>query len=214
LKGIEMPVEIINCKQNEPDWYQARCGIPTASSFQCLMAERGDGKGRATYMRQIAGEIITGLPSESFQTPAMIRGHEMEAEIRETYAFIHGCEPVTVGFLRNGKKGCSPDALIGENGMLEIKSQRPDILIETILKDEFPSVHKAQTQGALLIAERDWIDLAIGYTGMPTFVKRAHRDVQYIVKLSLAIDELNEEVAALVDKIKRYGSQATVEKAA
>ena len=200
-----MPVEIIDCEQNSPAWYLSRIGIPTASSFQCLMADSADRKGRATYMRQCAGEIITGKPIETFRSPEMDRGHAMEDSIRMEYAFKHDVEPQRVGFIRNGLRGCSPDALIGANGVLEIKTQRPDILIETLLKGQFPNVHKAQTQGALLVTEREWVDLAIGYEGMPWFEARAYRDVAYIVALSKAIDEFNEELAELVDKIRRFG---------
>lgn len=209
-----MPIEIIECEQNTEVWYQARIGIPTASNFQCLMAEKGDGKGRATYMRQLAGEIITGLPCETFRSPAMDRGHAMEDEIRRLYAFMHDAEPVRIGFAKNGRKGCSPDSLIVPDGVLEIKTQRPDILIETYEKDVFPNVHKAQTQGVLLIMERDWNDIAIGYTGMPLFSKRAYRDVGYLTRLNREIDQFNEELDALVEKIRRYGAQPEARAAA
>jgi hypothetical protein len=201
-----MPVEIIDVQQNTPEWFQARCGLPTASNFQCLMAESADRKGRATYLRQVAGEILTGIPSESFKNAAMDRGHAMEPEAREMYAFMHDCEPVQVGFVRNGRKGWSPDSLIGSSGCLEIKTQAPHLLIETIEKDVFPGVHKAQTQGGLLVGDLEWIDLVVFYTGMPLFEKRAVRDVAYIAKLSREIDLFNEEVDELVEKIRRYGA--------
>lgn len=201
-------IEVFDMDQNSDAWLKIRSGIPTASSFQCLMAESADRKGRATYMRKIAGEIISGVPNESFRTEAMDRGHAMEDDARRKYAFMCDAEPELVGFIRNGARGCSPDALIGTDGLLEIKTQRPDILIETILKDEFPSAHKAQTQGGLLISERDWCDIVVFYTGMPWFCKRAYRDVKYIAALSRAIDEFNEETAELVEKIRRYGTPA------
>jgi hypothetical protein len=208
-----MSVEYFDVEQNTPEWHALRCGLPTASNFQCLMAESADRKVRAKYLRQIAGEVITGIPAESFRNAAMDRGHAMEDEARRMYAFMHDCEPKKVGFAKNGRKGWSPDSLIGSTGAIEIKTQQPDLLIETIEKDAFPNVHKAQTQGGLLVGELDWIDLVVFYSGMPVFIKRAHRDPAYIVKLNREIDIFNEEVDALVEKIRRYGTAPQTEAA-
>jgi hypothetical protein len=128
----------------------------------------------------------------------------MEAELRNYYAFLTDAEPKQVGFIRNGRKGCSPDSLLDPNGLLEIKSHAPHILIELLFKDEFPTEHKPQTQGQLLVAEREFVDIICGYTGMPPLIKRAYRDSFYIKKLSDAIDQFNDELAALVEKIKAY----------
>jgi len=74
-----MTVEIIDCVQGSPEWFQARLGIPTASCFSQVLA-KGEGKVRATYMRRLAGEIITGQSAETFKSEAMERGNQMEAE--------------------------------------------------------------------------------------------------------------------------------------
>lgn len=198
-------IEIIDVEQGTEAWRRARMGIPTSSSFQCLLANSAEKKGRATYMRQLAGEIITGELTESFRNSEMDRGKIMEAEARSFYAFIKNADPTLVGFVRNGDKGCSPDSFIGSDGMLEIKTERADILIETIFKDEFPSKHKAQTQGALWVAEREWIDLIIYWPKMPTFIKRAYRDAAYIATLARAVAEFNEELQAMVARIRAYG---------
>jgi YqaJ-like recombinase protein len=207
-----MPMEIIACEQGTEDWYRARLGIPTASSFQCLLAKGAEQKGRATYMRQLAAERITNELTEGYSNSNMARGKEMEAEARKFYSLVHDADPEIVGFIRNSAKGsapywgCSPDSLIGADGMLEIKTKRGDLLIETILKDEFPNEHKAQCQGALWVAERDWIDLVVYWPKMPPFVKRVTRDVAYIATLARAVDDFNEELEDLVERIKRYGS--------
>ncbi len=199
-----MTLEIFNCEQGSDTWRRVRCGIATASCFSDILA-RGEGKTRKTYMLKIAGEILTGEPMENYSNGAMERGKQMEAKARNAYAFMKDTDPQLVGFIRNGNKGASPDSLIGADGMLEIKTQAPHLLIETLLKDEFPPAHKAQCQGNLLVAERDWIDICVFYPGMPLFIKRAHRDVRYIAELSRAIDEFNSELHELVEKIRRYG---------
>lgn len=194
-------------EQGTDAWRQVRSGIPTASAFKSLLA-KGEGKTRATYMKKLAGEVITGQPAENFTNSYTDRGHAVEDEARNLYAFVSGQEPEQVGFIRNGNKGVSPDSLIGASGMLEIKSQAPHLLIDTLLADKFPSEHVAQCQGALWVAEREWIDLVVYFPGMPVFTKRAHRDEAYIRDLSKAVDIFNAELAELVAKIRAMGEAA------
>ena len=198
-----MSVQIINCEQGTEDWFIARAGIPTASKFSTVMA-KGEGKTRAKYMRQLAGEIITGKPMESFSNAHMERGHVMEPEARDLYSFATDTAPEQVGFIRNGRKGCSPDSLIGSDGMLEIKSKLPDLLIECIERGDFPPEHRAQCQGALWVAEREWIDIVVYWPEMPVFIKRAYRDETYIAGLSKAVEAFNAELAELVERVRTY----------
>jgi hypothetical protein len=207
-----MALEFIDCDQNSPEWHRARIGLPTASEFAKLLGIKKDPKDKLTrqkYMRKLAGEIITGEPAESYSNSFMDRGHAMEAEARDTYHFLFmgDAGPTRVGFVRNGPKGCSPDSLIGTNGILEIKTKAPDLLIEWLFKDEFPPEHKAQCQGALWVCEREWIDIAGYWPNMPLFTKRAFRDEAYIRDLSQAVDDFNSELAEMVERVRRYGTQ-------
>ena len=206
---------VYDCEQGSEDWFRARMGIPTASEFGTVLAPRAgsEGKMRRTYLHKLAGEIITGEPMERYGNAHMDRGHEMEAEARSLYAFMSDADPTQIGFLRNGQKGCSPDSLIGDAGMLEIKTKLPHLLIDCILKDDFPAEHKAQCQGALWVAEREWVDIAVYWPRMPMFVKRAYRDEEYISKLSDAIDAFNADLAVVVDRIKAYGVEPAREAA-
>jgi hypothetical protein len=190
-------------EQNSPQWFEIRKGLPTASMFKAILA-KGEGKTRYSYMRKLAAEIVTGQPSEEFKRPEFDRGHAMEAEARNFYAFLADAEPQLVGFVRNGKKGASPDAFIGNDGLLEIKTQRGDLLIDTIMKGEFPPEHVAQVQGQLWVTEREWADLIVYWPGMPPFIRRAYRNSHYIHQLSQAVDLFNDELQHLVEKIKAY----------
>lgn len=198
-------MEIFNCDQNSAEWMLARCGIPTASAFKDILA-KGEGKMRRTYMHKLAGEIITGQPAESFTNAHMERGHEMEGEARELYAFSNAIEPLRVGFVRNGPKGCSPDSLIGENGGLEIKTALPHIQVERILKDQLPPEHRAQVQGSLWVTEREFWDFVSYWPRMPLFTVRVYRDEAYIRELSEAVDAFNEELATVVERVRAYGA--------
>lgn len=200
-------MEIFTMDQGSDEWMRARLGIPTASNFATVMA-KGQGKTRRTYMQKLAGEIITGQPTENYANGYMERGHEMEDEARSLYAFQVGCDPETVGFIRNGQKGCSPDSIVGSNGLVEIKSKAPHILIDVYERDDIPPEHKAQCQGALWVAEREWIDFVAFYRGMPLFIQRAVRDEDYIANLSDEIDRFNDELAALVERVQAYGQPA------
>ena len=200
-------LQIIQCEQGQPEWFQARLGIPTASEFKTLLGIKKDAREkvtRRTYMLKLAGEILTGEPMEGYKNDHMERGNLMEEEARDLYAFQADIEPERVGFIRNGDKGCSPDSLLGTDGMLEIKTKLPHLLIDCILKDEFPAEHKAQCQGALWVAEREWIDIAVYWPKLPLFVKRAYRDDGYIANLAGAVKDFNEELAATVKLIREH----------
>lgn len=200
-------IEILECEQGGEEWRHARLGIPTSSNFAAIMAngkDGGDSKTRRKYMLKLAAEILTGTPLETFSNGHMDRGRVLEDEARNAYAFMTDTCPERVGFIRNGNKGCSPDSLIGSDGMLEIKTKLPDLLLDAILKDSFPPAHRAQCQGALWVAEREWIDIAIYWPGLPLFVKRATRDEDYIKRISDAVDAFYEEIAEVVMKIRLY----------
>lgn len=199
--------QVFDCEQGSEEWFKVRAGMPTASEFATVMASgRGgsESKTRRTYMLKLAGEIITGEPMESYTNAHMERGKVMEDEARKFYSFMTDAEPQRVGFIVNGPKGCSPDSLLGENGMVEIKTKLPHLMIELLLKDEFPPEHKAQCQGALWVAEREWIDIAVYWPRLPLFVRRAHRDEVYIKQISDAVDLFNAELAQTVDRIRNY----------
>lgn len=197
---------IHTCEQNTSEWLQARLGKPTASSFHTIMA--GDtGKTRRDYMRKLAGEIITGQPMEGFSNAYTERGHAVEGEARATYEFLRNVEVEEVGFIENYGAGYSPDGLVGEDGLIEIKSKAPHLLIDILERDRMPPEHRKQVQGGLWVSEREWCDFIAYYPGMPTFMHRAFRDEKFIAEIAEAVGEFNEELSALVERIRRYGER-------
>lgn len=196
-------IEIIDCEQGSPAWFQARLGLPTASNFSAILA-KGDGKTRKSYMNKLAAEIVTGEMGEQFTSQVLERGKAMEAEARDLYAFVHDAPLTQIGFVRNGMKGASPDSLIGNDGGLEIKTSRADLLVNILIKGEMPPKHKAQVQGNLWVCEREWWDLVVYWPNMPLFVMRQRRDEAYIANLSGEVDRFNEELAQTVARIKAF----------
>jgi hypothetical protein len=200
-------IQVIECEQGGGEWLAARAGIPTASMFHTVLAKGiagGESKTRREYMLKLAGERLTGQPMTTYSNGHMERGRLMEEEARSFYTYLTDLEPRQVGFIRNGEKGCSPDSLIGDNGMLEIKTALPHIVLSYLLSGSDLPTHKAQTQGGLWVAEREWIDTMVYWPGLPPFHHRATRDDIYIAKLSAAVDAFNDELAAIVERIHAY----------
>jgi hypothetical protein len=203
-------MQIIDCEQGTEAWFKARAGIPTASEFHTVLAIGKNGGAsltRKTYLRKLAGEILTGEPMESYSNAHMERGKAMEDEARDLYSFMKDCEPQRVGFILNGQKGASPDSLIGNDGGLEIKSALAHIQIERLVADELPSEHKAQVQGCLWVAEREFWDFASYCPKLPLFIKRVYRDEAYIKKLAVEVDLFNIELQQLVEYVRQYGTE-------
>jgi hypothetical protein len=201
-------LQIVECVQGSDEWLRARMGLATASRFATVIAAAKDGKERKTrdkYMRQLAGEIITQEPAETFRNEAMERGKDQEPHLRAQYSFDTDNDVQTVGFLKDDEigAGASPDGLIGKDGMVEFKSKLPDLLIELYAKKEYPPEHKAQLQGNLWIARREWIDIVCGFPKMPLFRQRVNRDGYYIKMLEIEVREFNEELARMVKLVRR-----------
>lgn len=204
-----MTLRIIECDQRSALWFESRRGLVTASAFADVLA-KGEGKTRRAYMLKLAGERLSGEPMESFESAAMIRGREQEDAARELYAFLQDEALTRVGFMRDdelaGGVGCSPDSLIGTVGLLEIKSAAAHVLVEYVLKNDFPPSHVAQCQGGLWVSQRDWIEIAIYHPKMALFRKKTGRDEAFIKKLASEVERFNEELAAMVEQVRRYGS--------
>jgi hypothetical protein len=194
-------IQIFDFDQGGEAWAQARCGIPTASRFADIMA-KGEGKTRRKYLYELAGEIMTGEPAKGYTNAAMERGKVMEDEARDHYAFMKDVEPTRVGFVRNGDKGCSPDSLIGERKVLEIKTKEPHVLIEAIVRGSFPPEHKAQCQGALWVCERDVVDISCYWPKMPPLILSAGRDEEFIRNLADEVSRFNDDLRALVARLR------------
>lgn len=211
-KAAKAPsVEIVDCEQNSPEWFEARLGVVTASNFHKVMAG-GDGLVRTRYMRDLAGEILSGRTAESFKNAAMERGNEMEAAAREQYQRDHLVTLQRVGFVRNAglmryaTVGASPDALIGADGGLECKSMIPALMIERLEKGAtLPSAHRAQVHGCMWVCERKWWDVKIYYPGMPDYTVHVVRDDSYIKEISDAVEVFSYELKKLVERLRGMG---------
>lgn len=200
-------IQIFDCEQGSPEWFEARLGIPTASEFSTVMAKGKDGgasKTRADYLNKLAGEILTGEPMESYSNNFMERGKELEDEARRLYAFMTDNEPQRVGFIRNGNAGCSPDSLIGSGSGLEIKVAIPHIQIARLKAGTLPAEHRAQIQGSIWLSGRSQWDFMSYCPKLPPLIVTVPRDDGYIATISGAVDMFNAELAETVKRIRNY----------
>ena len=198
-------MQIIDCEQGTEEWFQARLGIPTASMFKDMMAG-GEGKTRRTYMLKLAGERITGEISDQFSNSHTERGNQLEPEACNLYEIETGNEVTKCGFMRKEVyvdmyAGYSPDGLVGDAGLIEIKTKLPHLQLDVLLSNKNPTEHMKQIQGGLYISGREWCDYISYWPGLPLFIKRIDRDDDLIEKIRMSIIKFNEELNEIVEKI-------------
>jgi hypothetical protein len=165
-------------EQRSDSWYAIRRGMLTASAVNLLLtptlkvASNDTSRG---LIATLAAERITGWSEPTFTSDDMWRGIEHEPIARSKYAEHHA--PVTeVGFIVRTIDGCrlgySPDGLVGDNGLIEIKCPRAKSHVQTIARDNIPTQYIAQLQAGLFVTGRDWIDYVSFCAGLPLYVKR------------------------------------------
>ena len=168
----------------------------------CLNEE--DAKQREKYLFQLAGERITGKAEETYQNGVMQRGLELEAEARNLYELLNDAKVEQIGICFPDEKmafGCSPDGLVGEDGLLEIKCLAPHTHVGVLLNSVAERAHYPQLQGQLLVTGRKWVDIMFYHPKMPPLIVRVERDETYIQKLSAALEIVVKNVADKCAKI-------------
>lgn len=153
--------KFFDVQQNTDEWQALRLGKATASNFACFMANYGKAFGEPAkrYALQIALERLTGKKAEhGFSNDHMERGHEQEPVARMLYAEETFCEVTNGGFFDCGQFGDSPDGLVGDDGVVEIKSVIASTHYETVLRGSFDPAYKWQLVGHLDCTGRDWVD--------------------------------------------------------
>lgn len=203
-----MPI-IHNVEQGSPEWHGLRAGLPTASNFANLITSKGEpSKSLAGYALTLAGELYAGKPLETWEGNQWTeRGKELEAEAIRLYEFAHDAAVARVGFVTDNAKqaGCSPDGFVGGDGLVEIKCLKPENHIKAILHHQkngtCPSDYVQQTQGQMLITEREWCDLIFYHPHLPLLVIRQRFDTgiqnALIEGIGNVIAERDKIVAAL-----------------
>jgi putative phage-type endonuclease len=204
--------------QGSKEWHALRLGRLTASRVADAVAKTktGWGASRANLMATLIIERLTDTPQESFTSPAMQHGIDTEPQARAAYCFYRDAEVTEVGFVEHPSipmSGCSPDGLIGDAGMLEIKCPNTATHLETLLDGTIPGKYVTQMQWQMACTGRQWCDFVSFDPRLPEsmrlFVQRVPRNNARIEELSgeviAFLVELNDKLATLRD---RYETKA------
>lgn len=149
----------------------------------------------------LIAERVAGWSEPTYANFDMNRGVLLEPYARDMYAKYNS--PVReIGFMRRDESewslGFSPDGLVGEEGLLEIKCPRAKTHLNTILADEVPSQYMPQCQAGLLVSGREWLDFASYVGGMPLWVRRVYPDQQWFDAITAACVQFEETATAVV----------------
>lgn len=202
--------------QGSDEWHQLRLGKVTASRIADLMAKTKSGYGasRANYMAELIVERLTGQRTESYLNAAMKHGIDTEPQARDAYCFLTDADVVEVGFIDHPAipmAGASPDGLVGDEGLVEIKCPSSATHIETLLSESVPEKYELQMLWQMACTGRKWCDYVSFDNRMPgdmqLFRKRIHRhdgtvaNVEAEVRKFLA--ELDAKQTALTAKVRK-----------
>jgi len=196
--------------QRSTEWFAARAGRVTASRIADVMGKTksGWGAGRATYMAQLVVERMTGMCEPGFSNSAMQWGTDKEPEARECYAFEHNVSVVEEGFVDHptiAMAGASPDGLVDDDGLVEIKCPNSSTHIDTLLGSPIADKYVKQMQFQLACTGRRWCDF-VSYdprlgVDMQLHVRRVERDDELIAEIEAAVSAFLAEVDAKVEAL-------------
>lgn len=195
--------------QRSEQWLKLRLGIVTASVVGTLITPatvrvaKNDDSRKLTDL--LAADRINGYNDDpSYQSLDMWRGETEEPRACEKYAEVRGVEVAPVGFMvRKGDGwtlGYSPDGLVGEDGLVEVKAPRAKTHLRTIVNNEVPREYMAQCQAALLVSGRQWVDFISWCGGMPMFTKRVLPDEQWQTAIVEAVTACEKAIAVTVEQ--------------
>lgn len=201
---------IENIRQNSDEWLELRVGKVTASKFKDVMTNGRGGKPSATaktYMIKLVAEILRGEPMPFFENDAMRWGTETEPQARAMYELKNDVDVKEVAFVElNEFVGVSPDGLVGDDGLLEIKCPNTETQIKRFIDNEgLPKDYLAQVQGQLWVTGRQWcdfvsfdprIDVKASY-----IQTRVYRDEEYIAELEEKVSIFVEEMKSMINKL-------------
>lgn len=198
-------MKTINCEQGTPEWNAIRCGIPTSSNFdKIITAEGKPSKQKEKYLYTVAGEKVSGIKEETYQSFAMQQGVIKEEEARNYYKMLYDVEVQKVGFCLadNGSYGCSPDGLVGKDGGLEIKCPEIHTHVGYMIKGELLKDYFQQAQGSLFVTGRKWWDIMSYFAGLKPVIIRVLPDKTFYKALEVELEIFTKELNALVERIK------------
>lgn len=194
-----------NLIQGEPAWHDQRRGLMTASEMKFVLTPTlkiAENDQTRSHVYELAAQRITGYTEPTYFGDEMLRGTTDEPIARQLYH--ENFAPVTeCGFITNDDHGFtigySPDALVGDDGLIEIKSRRQKFQVQSIVEAEVPKEHVLQIQTGLLVTGRKWCDYVSYHGGMPLWPIRAYPDEAIHEAIIAACGAFEAKVAKVVN---------------
>lgn len=197
--------------QGTPEWFAERCGKVTASRVADVTAKTKTGwsASRANYAAQIIAERLTGVAAESYSNAAMQWGIETEPQAKAAYSFLSGNQVADVGFIPHpsiAMSGASPDGLVDEDGLLEIKCPNTATHLDTLLGAEIDGKYIKQMQWQMACTGRVWCDFVSFDPRLPVNLQckiiRVQRDDGLIGSLEADVSAFVEEISEKLERLK------------
>lgn len=199
-------IAITDVSQNSPEWFDLKRGVPSASKFNEIVQMSGKPSKQATkYLYRLAGSLIAGVDEEGYTSPSMLKGTALESTARAFYAMQTKEDVQVVGVCYSDDKKkwlCSPDALVGTEGGLEIKCPKMVTHVSYMLNGGLLSDYFQQVQGSLFVTGRKWWDLMSFCVGLPDVTIRVERDEKFIKSLECELIKFCDELNKIVAQIK------------
>lgn len=190
-------------EQRSNEWFQTRLGKVTASRIADLMARTKSGysTSRANYMAELIAERLTGAKGESYQNSAMQWGTEQEPFARAAYETLKGVLVQEVGFVPHPtitNSGASPDGLVGDDGLVEIKCPFTATHLEFLTTGIIPEKYMLQMQWQIACTGREWCDY-VSYD--PRLPERMAISIQRVNRDLTLINQIETEVRTFLSEL-------------
>lgn len=205
-----------DAEQRSAEWFAIRCGRVTASRIAdvCAKTRTGWGASRLNYRAELVAERLTRSPAARYVSAEMQRGIELEPDALAAYEWTTDVTVARVGFVEHPEiamAGCSPDGLVGDDGLVEVKVPNTSTHIDTLLGAPIPDKYIKQVMFQMACTGRLWCDWVSFDPRLPEsmqlFIKRVERDEEMIADLEKEVRVFLGEVDTIVSELRaRYES--------
>jgi hypothetical protein len=200
-----MPIFHHDVRQYSEEHDRLKLGIPTSSNFHKIITPQGKpSKQWREYACVLIAERILQRKIDFYKSTPMERGLIVEAEAADWYEFDQDVTVQRIGFITdvNHTIGCSPDRLVGNEGLLEIKAPLPQTQVEYWLSGEVNERFRPQVQGQLYVCQRSWVDILCWHDVLPKIVMRVEPDEKFIKALDRELRIFNFFIENVMEKIR------------
>ena len=203
-------MKIYNFEQRTEDWYNIRKGKMTASNAETIIA---NGKGLETYIYNLMAEYYSSAEKENYVNADMQRGIDLEPEARLEFEFYTDLDVQEVGFIEyNDFIGVSPDGLIGDDGLIEIKCPNDSIYFKLLLSNNIKPEYIAQMQMQMYVTDRQYCYF-VSYN--PNFekslyIKKINRDEEMIEKLKKGLERGTQLIKEIKENFRKVGTNGKI----